>query len=516
MRTMLLLAVCLLLPGCSGVLSGGGTPGTPPDGPPPPPTDGQLFLENPPPPTDGTQPPPSDLGPLPSGPLPTFVNLDWNAFPKDNGPNYPVSGKTIVVKTTGSDSNPGTDSQPLKTINAAMKKAASGDLIRVHGGTYPEGEQDEFRAIVITKSNLIITAAQGETVTVVGKTSAHTYGICVSTNDVVINGINLKGFTPIFELGNEGGVQRNIVISNLTIEAPTHNDFFDGIVNNVNNGGSVVSEGLLVKNVVIKGVHLPISCGSGPCNDWRMENLKIIGPGVNGNTNADGVSIAGGDNYLVYRVEVSEMGGDGIDIKAKRAVVWDCHVHNVARNGVKLWDGGDMVNTRIHHTGADASFVTEYGGRYRILHSLIAFHNKGGLTSYNATFGYDSQQAQDIEIINSIFYNTSGGTYFNAASQGKVKIENSIFYGMDNGEVIQIGSNLVRLSDGAGKIKTLGMGDNNYFVDPKLDGSTFHLQSGSPAANKGKQLTATYPKFDCLGQPRVKGAAPDIGPFEDF
>jgi hypothetical protein len=240
--------------------------------------------------------------------------------------------------------------------------------------------------------------------------------------------------------------------------------------------------------------------------------VKVVGSGGEG-SGADAIAIENGENMLFYKVDVSRVAGDGIDTKATRVVVWDSHVHDVARNGVKLWHGGDIVNTLIHHTGADASLVTEHGPKVRLLHSLVAYHNKGAGSSYNMTFGYDSQAAQEVEIINSIIYNTSGGAYFNPASS--VKIVNSLFYGMDNGNVLESGKGTVELSDGAGAIQARGLGRGNVFSDPMLSGD-FRLKAGSPAVDRGRRGESAYPERDALGAPRIQGKGPDLGPFEDF
>jgi len=496
----------LLGAGCKeGLLSGGGRSG-PPDGWVPgidwfqPPRDGPL------PPTDGPViPPDSQVTPPSPGQLPTFVNLDWSGFPKDPGPNYSVSGKTIVVKTSGSDSNAGTESAPLRTIARGLEMASSGDMVKVHGGSYSETWSGDFRALVMTKPNVVLTAAPGETVTV---TSSESYGIAIEASNIVVNGINLSGFTYSIQVGQSSG-QKNVVISNLNI---TGGSEAEGIIAYDSGGGTPVLDGLLIKNVTVKNAWMGISCNSGPCKSWRLENVKVDGGGGSG-SGADAIAVEDGDNFLFYNVEVTGVAADGIDTKATRVVVWNCYVHDLERNGVKLWHGGDVVNTLIHHTGADAAVVTEEGPKTRLLHTVVAYHEKGGLGGYNMTFGYDSQAAQTVEIINSIIYNTNGGTYFNGSST--VKIENSLFWGMDDGLVLQSGKGDVSLSDGAQRITSLGLGSNNVFADPKLS-SAYRLQTGSPAINKGKSLSSQYPSTDRAGAPRVKSGSPDFGPYEDF
>ncbi|MDQ3639999.1 MAG: right-handed parallel beta-helix repeat-containing protein [Actinomycetota bacterium] len=54
------------------------------------------------------------------------------------GVSYPVPSGAVVVATWGSDANAGTASAPLRTIAAAVGRAAAGSTIVIRGGTYRE------------------------------------------------------------------------------------------------------------------------------------------------------------------------------------------------------------------------------------------------------------------------------------------------------------------------------------------------------------------------------------------
>jgi len=54
-------------------------------------------------------------------------------------------GNAYYVSTSGSDANPGTESQPFRTIQKAVDTVGAGDTIYVNAGTYSE-------AVTITKS----------------------------------------------------------------------------------------------------------------------------------------------------------------------------------------------------------------------------------------------------------------------------------------------------------------------------------------------------------------------------
>jgi alpha-L-arabinofuranosidase len=78
-----------------------------------------------------------------------------------------VNATEVHVAVTGSDSNPGTQASPLRTIQRAAEMAQPGDAITVHGGVYREridpprgGESDAKR--------IVYQAAPGERVEIAG------------------------------------------------------------------------------------------------------------------------------------------------------------------------------------------------------------------------------------------------------------------------------------------------------------------------------------------------------------
>ncbi len=49
-----------------------------------------------------------------------------------------LSGNTYYVSTSGSDSNPGTQSLPWRTIGKAGNSVSAGDTLYIRGGVYKE------------------------------------------------------------------------------------------------------------------------------------------------------------------------------------------------------------------------------------------------------------------------------------------------------------------------------------------------------------------------------------------
>jgi hypothetical protein len=222
---------------------------------------------------------------------------------------------------------------------------------------------------------------------------------------------------------------------------------------------------------------------------------------------------------VFYRVDVSRVAADGIDLKAKNVLVTGCYVHQLGRNGVKLWYGGDIVNTIVHHTGEDAALVFEHAGRYRVLNSVVAYHNYPEPKSYNLTASYDSRERLDVELVNSIFYKTSGGMFFQDGT--RVTVRSCVFHEMKNGTYMRLqwrGRELTLTRRGGlaafRKIGAKGV----VLADPRFvapERGDFRLRRGSPAANAGIRV-AHMPAVDVAGAPRIKGSAPDIGAHESF
>ena len=440
--------------------------------------------------------------------LPTISDIQWDRFPDDQSGKYGASGKITIVRP----GKPGVVAQALAAANA-------GDTLVLLGGNYQEGPPGDDMALRINLEGLVIRSAPGQRARITPQAGETKRGIIIGADNVMLHGLDLEGFTAAgIGIGTALKTVRGTILSDLRLNLPGAGQWVDGI--NIwpdfRSRKEPAVDGVLIRNVKVVGASLGISCNAGPCNNIWMENVVVQGgPGTG--SGADTVAVESGENVVLVNVTVSGASADGIDLKAKRVLVYGCSVSNVQRNGVKLWYGGDVVNTVIHHTGADASVVM-FGGRYRLLNSLVAFHNYGAQKSYNLTAGYGHGGPLQVELINSIFYNTSGGMYF--ANQAKVKVRSCLFSGIQNGQIMRVRRagkviNITPLALGP-RTRALGLGRGNRVAKPKFvapDVGNFRLQPGSPALNKGV-VAEPFPSEDHEGNPRVFGAAPDIGPYE--
>ena len=440
--------------------------------------------------------------------LPTIANIRWDAFPNDLTGPYGKSGRQVLLR-------PGKPGIIADAIFAAKK----GDTILLHGGTYKEGHADDDAALRIEQDGVVLRAVPGERPIITPQGAGTKRGILIGGSHVMIQGIDLVGFSAVgIGLGTVGKTVEGTILSELKLDLPGSGQWVDGISvwPDMRSSGKAAVDGLLIRNVLVKGASLGISCNAGPCNNLWLENVLVKGaPGTG--SGADTVAVESGKNVVLVNVEVSGASADGVDLKAKDVLVWGCNIHNVSRNGLKLWHGGDVVNTVIHHTGADASVVL-FKGTYRLLNSLVAFHNYRGSKSYNLTAGYGIETPIKVSLINSIFYNTSGGMYF--SNKAKVKVESCIFSGIQNGNLMQVRAAgkqviLTPLAFGA-RSRRLGLGRGNKVADPGFVApkkGDFRLKAGSAGVDRGV-VAAPYPRVDLSGMLRVQGKAPDIGPYE--
>ena len=427
----------------------------------------------------------------------TFVDLDLGRFPKLPPNEIPATG-AIFVSPQGNDAGSGSRQSPYRTIAHAVRAVSSPGTIVVREGIYREvWEADDYRALVLKKDHLTLMAYPGESVTM-RPASGVTYGIVVNARNLVLRGIDLHGFSSIGVLFDSGAKRnRHVVIADLEIT-----DTEEAIA--MWEAAGAVDE-LLLANVQADAI---IHCGTGPCSSWRLENVTIEAKGEG--WGADAFAIEAGDNMLIVNVTVLGAGSDGIDTKATRVVVLNSRVRGVENNAIKLWHGGDVINTLIWR-GRETPIVVEKG-RFRLLNSTLGFTSElAAHRDYSMVFSYDERLPMQIEIVNSIISNPSGGAWINPESS-QVSIRNSLFHSADGSEVLIHGSFETSYSDGAEGINQR-YGSANLTADPRLDGN-LRPAGTSPAIDAGIALTVDFPAHDVDGARRISGAVPDLGAYE--
>src|ERR1051325_3174653 len=116
---------------------------------------------------------------------------------------------TLYVSTSGSDSNPGTQSAPVATVGRAFALAAPGDTIYLRSGRY-----NLSRFLYLDKAGLTLASYPGESAIIAGSnTDASNMGyvIYVGADNITLRDLEVQGgetYVLKIELAN------NVVIRN--------------------------------------------------------------------------------------------------------------------------------------------------------------------------------------------------------------------------------------------------------------------------------------------------------------
>ena len=435
---------------------------------------------------------------------PQVARVDYAAFPSGADPSVP-GGHAYYVSLDGDDSSEdpaaGSMTRPFRTIERALAAAKDGDRVFVRSGTYVSAGLD------IAQSEFLLSDFQGEPVVVEAAPGART-GLSLahaSQHDVMVRGLTLAGFSDEGVYFGNRQTMRNLVLEDLEVIGSAC-----GMAGAYEESATPVVDGMLVKHVRLSDIRdIGFQFGVGPGKNVRMVGLHIqMRQQVAANSWSDAIAFEHGENVLIENSIVEGAGADGIDLKASAVAVVNCVVRHTGGNGVKLWSGGDIINTVVYDTGADAQLVCAPGD-YRLLNSVFAFHNMQGERSFTATFGLDQEQASTkVLIANCVFYQLPGAVFAFSGSTEPL-LFNNFFYGYPD-VFCDWGSNeYFSPSELPAAVQA-----DNQTVDPAFVNARqgdFHPSQGSPLLEGGTTGHGA-PTFDQLLQPR--SASNTVGAFQ--
>jgi hypothetical protein len=414
----------------------------------------------------------------------------------------------FYVASSGDDSNPGTASQPWRTIQNAANTLMSGDTVYIRAGTFNERVLPQNSG---SDSDHIITYAAypGETVTIDGT------GIAVPTDEGLIY-VSGKNYVAISGL--------RVINSNDA-----------GIL--VDNSGNILVEANYTYNTASSGIGV-----------WASHDIIVDGNEVelaNSNGMQESLTVAGTatfevKNNLVHN-GVAGYDKEGICIKdgASNGKVYRNQVHHTAAVGIyvdawnKLTSNIDVFQNVVHDVSANGiALASESGGllQHVRVYNNIVYHNQlvGIWLSGCCSIGAASHPMSDLKIINNTLYDNGWGLWGGGiAIDQNPDIQNVIIRNNLTSQnlsfqitidpivptqTLTIDHNLIDgYRGGEGEI----YGAYAVVGEPRFVNSStadFHLQQNSPAINTGSSLDA--PADDYEGHPRPQLSAFDIGAFE--
>jgi len=454
-----------------------------------------------------------------------------------------ATGTPYYVSTTGSDNNPGTQTQPWKTIQKAANTVTQGDTINIRAGTYHE-------KITLTNkqgtSNSWITfqAYNNEAVIIDATSLSGTYDGIFHIQDgcsyIRITGFELKG-TSGHGLFLQGGEINHIRIDHCTIHdcessgiyaysagQPTkyvRNIEFDyNTVYDVNNGLSYSTstwspqEAISFSNVQgfnihhntlsqygKEGIDLKSGSNSGSVHHNTI-STSLAAPAFQWDYNHIGIYVDGfsrkGYDINIHSNTITGYGGPGIVIGAEHPESGGCLEDiSIYNNLIAL----SYLEGHINFRGIDSCYDCPW--KNILIYSNTIYNGDSSnapLRIFPSKDNIDNLQITNNLITGTAYTLLCFQTLKSTETAGQVILSHNLYYRYGG-----TGHNL--WSDGTDK----SWGSNYVITDPlyiNKNQNNFQLQSSSPAINTGSTNTAA--SNDLLGITRPQGTTADIGAYE--
>lgn len=381
-------------------------------------------------------------------------------------PTAAAHAAVYYVATTGHDSNPGSKSQPWRTVAYAVSTMVAGDTTYVMDGTYNEG------VIRFKRSG---------------------------TQAASIKLLNYPEHTPKIVFNDPDAIHR------ILIEHSSGHNF---------PMGWITIEGLELTNGH-DGIKWHNLHDSTIQQNWIHHNKFM------------GILGIGGTRIRIDRNRINQNGWFA-GCEGSFPTVCNLH-HGIYAHGTAYTITNNLIygnlSYGIQQNGSSTSAYdttkhpsTEFAGaaNWLIAHNTFAYNAyRGGMVVWGSL-------CTNSRIENNIFYENSvnvlsapqGIEFVSSISVTGVKIRNNIAYATSPGSTVFITPGMIKW------VHYTESGNSVNVSDPRFvhaqatlpDWPNFALTAGSPAIDKGLDITTIRADFD--GTPRPQGRAPDIGAYE--
>ena len=428
----------------------------------------------------------------------------------------PVVSGAFYVATNGNDANPGTESQPWRTIQKAANTLKAGQTVYVKQGTYKEqitvqnsGSADKW---------ITFSSYPGQTATI--------DGTGISMGNPVDGGlfqIYGKSYIKVtgFKIINSGYAGFYVTKYGTT---PSSNIIFSNNYLERTWAAAIIMMGLAstpATNFIVDGntlvqshysddaaAHEGISIG-GNLEGFEVKN-NVIRDSLHGAIDAKD----GARNGKIYRntctrTTYSCVYVDGYTGGASNIDIFENVVH-------------DMKSQNVDDVGSGFNIASEQGGIVEKIniYNNLAYNNPGIALIIP---WYSTGTVRDIKITSNTFYNNGigyqyrGGIALDYDKATGVVVRNNILsqnnqYQISSKDTAIIENNFI---DGFRGYSTETRGTNYIEGNPQFINPAnpdFHLKSISPAIDKGSSISIVNVDFD--GKSRPSGSGYDIGAYE--
>ncbi|MDR4495887.1 MAG: right-handed parallel beta-helix repeat-containing protein, partial [Nitrospirales bacterium] len=367
-----------------------------------------------------------------------------------------ANATTYYVATNGNDSNPGTNSQPLRTITKGVKILSAGDTLYVKAGTYSESIRSSQISIpngTSWNNPITIAANPGDTVTIKPLTDNAFFWILDGQSKyLIIKGFIVDGANKAFHGFKFEGGTKYVRVTNCEVKNAKHS-------------------GILVTT--------PSTSANNTNTHHEFINLKVHN---NGSSGADHGFYINTSNNLVESSQFYNNKGNGG--KFYHASFNGSANNNIARNN-------KFYNNSVAGSWSCGLLLSSGNGSQA--YNNVAYGNYAGFCIQT--------RVTNARLFNNIAYeNGYYGIYVGYNTTSGSKVENNTVY--DNGTYgIFVGddatSTTVKNNISLANPIDIGLqvaatNSNNFTSDPlfvNAGAKDFHLKSNSPAIDKGTSIS---------------------------
>ncbi|MCS7459823.1 right-handed parallel beta-helix repeat-containing protein [Paenibacillus doosanensis] len=487
-------------------------------------------------------------------------------------PKASAAGTEYYVSPTGNDSNAGTLASPWKTLQHAADTAVPGSTVYVRGGTYNKKlsitRSGSAAAGPITFTNY---ASELPVIDGTGLSVTEEEGLVqiIDASYITVKGFEIRNFTTstrnkvpvgIYVEGAGSGISllNNKVHDIKNTATPTGSDLLGRDAHGIAVYGSKKSP---ISGITIDGnelYNLVLGSSESLVVNGNVDTFAITNNLVHDNDNI-GIDVIGFEGTAPS--EANDQARNGL---VKGNVVYNISSNNNPSYGKTLPNGSNAADGIYVDGGKDTVIEQNYSYNNDIGIEIASEHKNHSTSNitvrnnivYNNRYtgiamgGYDTNRGSttDCKIVNNTLYKNdtvglNGGQLLvqydtkNNVIKNNIMAASSSNYLIYNGYTQNTGNtvdyNLYFAPAGsAGSLwkwkNTLRTGFSAYqtatgndahslFADPQFvneAGHDFHLKAVSPAIDAGYTDTAIIGDYDIDGQPRVQGAAVNIGADE--